>query len=197
MTRILAFSDIHRDLDACARLVEAGTQADLVIGAGDFASIHRGLEETMQALAPLAPKAVYVPGNNETEEALRAATPALVLHGQGVTFAGLRLVGLGAAVPPLPPLPWGSFDLTEDQAEAALAPFDACDVLILHAPPRGVADVITGRGSMGSTALRDAIGRLRPKLALCGHIHDGWGQSGMIGTTTVHNLGPGVTWFDI
>ncbi len=42
--RLLAFSDLHRDLEAVARLVERSADADVVIGAGDFASQHRGLE---------------------------------------------------------------------------------------------------------------------------------------------------------
>ena len=48
--RILAFSDLHRDLDEAARLVEASGDADVVIGAGDFASIHEGLDETIADL---------------------------------------------------------------------------------------------------------------------------------------------------
>ena len=51
--RILAFSDLHRDLDQGARLVEMSAEADVVIGAGDFASVHEGLEETIAALAPI------------------------------------------------------------------------------------------------------------------------------------------------
>ena len=42
VVRILAFSDLHRDLDQAASLVEMSGEADVVIGAGDFASIHEG-----------------------------------------------------------------------------------------------------------------------------------------------------------
>jgi predicted phosphodiesterase len=69
--RILAFSDIHRDLDQAARLVEMSADADVVIGAGDFASVHDGLAETIEALAAIEAPTVLVPGNNETEDALR------------------------------------------------------------------------------------------------------------------------------
>ena len=47
--RILAFSDLHRDLEQAARLTELSADADVVIGAGDFASVHQGLEETIDA----------------------------------------------------------------------------------------------------------------------------------------------------
>ena len=52
--KLLAFSDLHRDLGQAATLVEMAAEADVVIGAGDFASVHEGLEETIDALAAIA-----------------------------------------------------------------------------------------------------------------------------------------------
>ena len=69
--RILAFSDLHRDLGRAASLVERSVDADVVIGAGDFASVHEGLDETIGALAAIETPTVLVPGNNETADALR------------------------------------------------------------------------------------------------------------------------------
>ncbi|WP_116085121.1 metallophosphoesterase [Tropicimonas sp. IMCC34011] len=195
--RILAFSDVHRDLEACAGLIRAAEEADLVLGAGDFATSHEGLTEVMDALAPLAAKAVFVPGNNESLSALRDATTATVLHGETCTKSGVTIAGLGGGIPPLPPLPWGSWDLTEEEAETALAGIGSADILVLHSPPKGVADVVDGKGSVGSVALRDAIERIQPRLVVCGHIHDCWGRSGSIGTTSVNNLGPAPTWFEL
>ena len=75
--KLLAFSDLHRDLGQAAQLVEMSAEADVVIGAGDFASVHEGLEETIAALAAIETPTVLVPGNNETEEALREASDEL------------------------------------------------------------------------------------------------------------------------
>ena len=84
--KLLAFSDLHRDLDQAAKLVEMSAEADVVIGAGDFASVHEGLEETIDALAAIETPTILVPGNNETEDALREAasgwSAATVLHGE-------------------------------------------------------------------------------------------------------------------
>src|SRR3954454_7328917 len=101
--KILAFSDLHRDLGQAAALVEMSAGADVVLGAGDFASVHEGLEETIEALSGIQTPTVLVPGNNETDEALRAAAAswnaATVLHGEGVEIDGTAYFGLGAGIP--------------------------------------------------------------------------------------------------
>ena len=71
--RLLAFSDLHTDLGQAQRLAESSAQADVVVGVGDFASVHSGLEDTIEALGAIETPTVLVPGNNETEEALREA----------------------------------------------------------------------------------------------------------------------------
>jgi len=121
--RILAFSDLHRDLEQAARLVEMSAEADLVLAAGDFASTHRGLEPTIDALAAIVTPTLLVPGNNETDEALRHACAAweaaTVLHGDLTDFGGVAFYGLGAGIPTTP-WEW-SFDLTEEEAAERLA----------------------------------------------------------------------------
>lgn len=196
--RILAFSDLHLDAAAADAIVAAGAGADLVLGAGDFAIRRAGLAPFMARLRPIAAKAILVPGNNESSEELRAATGAVVLHGQVLRRGGLTIAGIGAAIPPLPPgLPWRSYDLSEDQAGTLLNDIDACDILISHSPPHGCADAHGQLGALGSHAIRAAAERLQPRLLLCGHIHDSWGQQGRIGQTRVVNLGPRPNWFEV
>jgi uncharacterized protein len=196
--RILAFSDLHRDMAQAAALVEMSADADVVIGAGDFASVHEGLDETIGALSTIAAPTVLVPGNNETEEALRAASAgweaATVLHGGGTTIGGVEFYGLGAGVP-VTPWEW-SFDLDEEAAAAMLAACPQGTVLVLHSPPQGHCD--TGGAGMhfGSEALLEAVEEKVPRLAVCGHIHESWGCESRIGDTPVHNLGPAGTWLE-
>ena len=138
--RCLAFSDLHRDLRTARELVDRSAQADVVLGVGDFASVHSGLEETMDALSAVERPFVAVPGNNETDEALRAACGgwATVLHGESVELEGVTLLGLGAGIPTTP---WDwSFDLTEEEAEAKLASCPEGAVLLSHSPPKGHVD---------------------------------------------------------
>jgi Icc-related predicted phosphoesterase len=197
--RILAFSDLHRDLAQGTRLVQMSAEADVVIGAGDFASVHEGLEETIGALAAIEKPTVLVPGNNETAAALREAatgwSAATVLHGEGTTIEGTEFFGLGAGVP-VTPWEW-SFDLDDKAAAAMLAPCPEGAVLVLHSPPRDHCDAAGDGSHFGSPALLRAIEEKHPRLAVCGHIHESWGCESTIGPTPVRNLGPKGTWIEI
>ena len=187
---LLAFSDVHRDLDQCRRLVEMAAGADAVVAAGDFASQHEGLEETIEVLRAIEVPIVLVPGNNETDEALRSACAgwgaASVLHGQATEIDGIPFFGLGAGVP-VTPWDW-SFDLSEEEAEAKLGGCPEGAVLVVHSPPKGYVD---GREqSFGSNAILHAIEAKRPRVVVCGHIHESAGQEALVSGTRVLNLGP-------
>ncbi len=194
--KLLAFSDLHRDLNQAAKLVEMSAEADVVIGAGDFASVHEGLEETIGALAGIEKTTVLVPGNNETEDALREATSswsaATVLHGSGTTIEGVEFYGLGAGIP-VTPWDW-SFDLDDESAAEMLAPGPEGGVLVLHSPPQGHCDSNGSGDHFGSGALLSAIEAKRPRLAVCGHIHESWGCQSRVDGTPIRNLGPKGTW---
>jgi uncharacterized protein len=197
--RLLAFSDLHADVGQARRLAELSDSAEVVVGVGDFASIHSGLEETIAALRPIECPAVVVPGNNETEAALRKACTdwdtAVVLHGEGTEIGGLTFFGLGAGVP-VTPWDW-SFDLTEDEAAGMLDGCPEGSVLAVHSPPRGHVDMSGGGEHLGSEAVLHAIEANHPRLALCGHIHEQWGMRSRIGRTEVINLGPEGTLLDV
>jgi uncharacterized protein len=185
--RLLAFSDLHRDLEQGRELVRRSAEADVVIGAGDFASVHRGLEETIGALAAIETPTLLVPGNNETDAALREAcsgwSAATVLHGETAEIDGRSFFGLGAGIP-VTPWDW-SFDHTEERAEEMLSECPEDAVLVLHSPPKGHVDA-----GLGSEAILRAIEERHPPLAVCGHIHQCWGEESRIGPTRVVNLGP-------
>ncbi len=154
MMKILAFSDLHLARARAEEIVAASRVADLVIGAGDFANMRKGVAEAMGLLAGIETPLVMVPGNNESLEELRMAAPegAYVLHGDTITIDGVTLYGIGGGVPVTPFGAW-SWDLTEAEAEDLLITADGADVIISHSPPKGIADRTSTGLSVGSTAV--------------------------------------------
>lgn len=61
-------------------------------------------------------------------------------------------------------------------------------ILISHNLPYGYVDKIRAGEHVGSKILLNAIRKYKPKLVLCGHIHEAKGKA-KIGNTQVYNLG--------
>ena len=112
------------------------------------------------------------------------------LQDAGVDLSGLKLWGS-------PWQPWfydWAFNAPRRYGEAFLAskfeliPSDT-DVVICHGPPRGFGDRTSFAGRhqhVGSTALVEALERVRPRLLVCGHIHPGYGRY-RLGPTEIVN----------
>lgn len=195
--RLLLFSDLHCDHHAARQIVVESTQADVVVGAGDFATMRRGLQPVIDVLTEITVPCILVPGNSESFEELTQAckgwASARVLHGTGTTVDGVPFWGLGGAVPVTPFGAW-SYDFSEQQAEALLADCPTRSVLVSHSPPKGLLDCSSQGRSLGSQAVRAAIDTFLPRLVVCGHIHDSSGQSVDCGPTRVVNAGPAGMW---
>lgn len=194
--RLLAFSDIHRDNRQAQALAERARDVDVVVAAGDFASMHRGLEPLIDMLVVIETPTVLVPGNNETDDALREACggwkAAHVLHGEAVDIEGVSFFGLGGGVP-VTPWEW-SFDLTEEEAARKLADCPEGGVLVVHSPPKGHVD---GKRHLGSESILKTIEQKQPRLVVCGHIHEAAGEEATIGRARLLNAGPEGTILEI
>jgi Icc-related predicted phosphoesterase len=190
--RLLLFSDLHRDVESARSIVARAHEADVLVGAGDFAVKRRGIDDVIDVLREVDRPCVLVPGNGENDSELVDACAgwdmAHVLHGSGVQIDGVDFFGLGAAIPVTPFGPW-SFDLSEAEAEQMLSECPDRAVLVSHSPPFGYADA-SGEQHLGSRAVRAALERTQPRLVVCGHIHASWGVQVSAGATLVVNAGP-------
>lgn len=198
--RILAFSDLHRDVEVAKELLKLSKMADVLVGAGDFATQGIGAAETLEILACSNVPVVLVHGNHddpiEVSKLCDLHDQLVYLHGTGAVVWETEFFGLGGEIPPRNDSPWNAFE-TEERAAALLTACPDKAVLVTHSPPFGVADQQQTGKHEGSTVVRDAILQRRPSLLLCGHIHHAWGRHGRIASTHVHNLGPSANWFEI
>jgi Icc-related predicted phosphoesterase len=102
---------------------------------------------------------------------------------------GTHFFGVGGGIPVTPFGSW-SFDFSEDQARQLLANCPSDAVLVSHSPPKGAADEDSSGKSLGSSAVRDAILQLKPRLVVCGHIHASAKRICKINDCPVINAGP-------
>jgi Icc-related predicted phosphoesterase len=185
--RIVCISDthgLHRELS-----VPSG---DLLIHAGDLT--RRGeldeLRDLNDWLGSLPhPHKVVIAGNHdwccqqEPEHAAALLTHATYLQDAELVVAGLRLYGS----------PWthgfGGWAFT--RSPTALAYHwaelpDGLDLLLTHGPPLGAQDQNLKGEHLGDPALAEAVRRVRPRLHIFGHIHEGYGLTAAGGTAFVN-----------
>jgi hypothetical protein len=205
VVRVLAVSDVVEE--GLRADIGPARGADIILGCGDLPFDYLGY--LMNALdVPL----VFVPGNHDPDLSgyrvsragltLRAGLPArppwpdgaVSADGRVVDVAGLRIAGLGGSRRYRP----GPNQYSDRQQarrarrlalRARLRRQHPIDVLLTHAPPRGVGD-----GSdpvhQGFPALNVLTARLRPALLLHGHVDPVpvGRRDNLLGRTIVRNV---------
>lgn len=198
--KLLLFSDLHCDRAAAVSLVRQAARVDALVGAGDFTNVRNrnNLPLCLDVLRTAAKPTVLVAGNNESTDELadccRDWPTAHVLHGSSAAIEGVTFFGVGGGIPITPFGSW-SYDFSDEEAAELLADCPAGCILVTHSPPNGVVDLSSRGQHTGSTAVRDAILRVRPKLVVCGHVHGSGGQTEHLDGIPVVNAGPdGIEW---
>lgn len=191
---IVLIGDVHAEWERLQRTLGslADVDPDLVLLTGDIGrdppwhrarrragrrehddSVRRVLAQVDAAFdAPVA----FVPGNHDLDDPPRDL-PALNVDGKRVVLAGLSLAGFGGAGP----RPFGyAYEWSESEAAVRLdALFDgggALDIFLSHTPPLGCGlDRAHGTIDAGSRSVGERLLRVRPRLFVCGHIHEAWG----------------------
>ncbi len=177
--RLVLISDTHGQHQQVA--VPPG---DVLIHAGDITGqgeldLVRDFNAWLGGLPH--PHKLVIAGNHDfcferqPVESAALLTNATYLRDSGVTRLGLNFYGS-------PWQPWfydWAFNL---QRGAALrAKWDmipaGTDVLITHGPPAGHGDLTVAGDAAGCVDLREALGRVQPRVHVFGHIHEGYGQT--------------------
>ena len=190
---IVCISDTHSRHDQLE--VPPG---DVLIHAGDSTMVGR-VEEVAKFNHWLSrlphPHKIFIAGNHdwlfEKEPALaeNLITNAVYLRDSRVTIGGVKFYGS----PWQPRFMHWAFNLSrgsEIRRKWDLIPEDT-DVLITHGPPHGILDLVpsdmTGNYEhTGCEELLLAVKRVKPKLHVFGHIHEGYGVARRASTTFVN-----------
>lgn len=182
--RIIAISDLHGtlpDIDPCDILIIAGDVCPTSNHTVSFQNLwlHTKFAPWLKSLP--AKRIVGIAGNHDWVFEKRPEAvmdlPWTYLIDNYCTIDGLRIFGT----------PWSNrffdwaFNLDPPELDKVFAAIDRADIIVSHGPPYGYGDqaprdeypFYEKTGSIGFLA---AIERLKPRLCIYGHIHEGRGQ---------------------
>lgn len=191
--KLALLSDLHGHLPAIE-------PCDLVVIAGDIVpawawqtNVARQLKWLEESFNPWvealpAPRVVMTFGNHDwfgPTGLWKPPTKVTLLLDQAAEIDGIRIYG----TPWSPEFrTWAYMDSEEGLAgRYAAIPADT-ELLISHAPPRGVVDRTATGEEVGSMVLRQRLAELHSlRLVVCGHIHECGGEVEPCGSVCVYN----------
>jgi Icc-related predicted phosphoesterase len=167
----------HQKLDLSA--------ADAIIHAGDISSMGRENEviDFLEWFSSLNYQyRIFIAGNHDfffercDTQRLKCIIPSNViyLNDSGVEIEGIKIWGS-------PITPWfynwafNRYRGADIAKHWALIPNNT-DILVTHGPVYGLLDKTTRNELAGCEDLFHKINEIKPKVHICGHIHEGYGQ---------------------
>ena len=151
---------------------EALSGIDLILSAGDLPSSYLSYL-TCFTNAPV----IYVHGNHDDHYEKKPPEGCLCCDGKIVQLKGVRIMGLGGSVRYRPD---GIHMYTEKEMASRIASLrrklratGGFDILLTHAPIRGVGDQDTP-SHMGFECFGPLLDRYRPAVMVHGHVHQSY-----------------------
>jgi Icc-related predicted phosphoesterase len=188
--KLLAFVDLHGDAGCLKRLIKRAKNKDidLVVTAGDLTMFEDHMRHILRKLNSIGKKVLIIPGNHESEKNLRDAVKSyencVEFNKKAVKVGGYVFLGYGE----------GGFSLNDPEFRKVSRGWygkyqKEKVILVLHGPPFGTRlDKIDGK-YVGNKDFRKFIERIKPKMVICGHLHETAGKIDKIGKTKVINPG--------
>ncbi len=187
--RLLAFTDIHANLDAIKILSEKAKSfhCELLVCAGDISWFGEGSKEMLAALNKIGLPIMLIHGNHEDDEELAELAKQYKnirwIHKDTHEYKGYLFMGFGG----------GGFSSTEPEfVKFAKKHKEKKNIiLVTHQPPYNTStDELWSGEKVGNKDFRKFIEETQPILAICGHIHDSHGKQDMINDSVIINPGP-------
>jgi len=192
LMKIMAFSDVHGDMSLVKKLVKRAQKKDIdvVVCAGDFTVFESQMMKILKQFDKMGKKVILIPGNHESpfvvQKQVKKLKNIVHIHKKLFRFEGVTFLG------------WGTDGFTKRSAEMRevarkwrkkLGKNDTTVVLVTHAPPFKTKLDKIDREHVGNADIRKAIERIKPRLAISGHIHENEGKQQKIGRTLCVNPG--------
>lgn len=181
---LCVIADLHGTPDYIPRLKEI--DYDLLIICGDITNFGH-YERACEILTAIQKPFLAVHGNCDHEDVLKAFQgKGCSLHQNIIERENEAFAGFGGSNPFFGKTPC---EYTEEAIYSGLSNIPESCVLVTHAPPKGTkTDRALKLKHVGSTAIRRVIEEKKPKIVLCGHIHESRATD-CIGETLIINPG--------
>lgn len=165
--KILAAADIHGSQYRLNIILEnlERFSPDLVVICGDITQFGPG-DVAKNFLNQIPTETIAIDGNIDTDDVPNAIdeSNANYIHFKKVMKNGYSFVGINSIIPSETML---FLKDTEKQNW-----IDKNTILVSHVPPYGFQDKIYFGMHKGSKELREIVDRFKPRMVLCGHIHE-------------------------
>ena len=191
--KILAASDIHGDTASANKLAEMAKKenVDLVILCGDLTFAEMSTQGIVGPFIEAKKKVLLIPGNHETVATanfLAELYGATNLHGSSIKMGQVGIFGCGGAN-------IGPFETSDKDISYLLkkgyfgVKGTKKKIMVTHVHPSGSKMEKLSQIVPGSDAVRDAIKKFQPDIAIFGHVHEAEGLEEKVGKTKLINVG--------
>lgn len=175
--KIICISDTHNKYQMLDGRLPNG---DILIHAGDLVS-HGTVEEIQNFINWYSKQPheykIFVGGNHDgalehSKERITIPNNLIYLENEQIIINGLKIWGS----PVSPPFRSFGFMWDEEKRESLYKKIpENCDIIINHSPPFGTLDTVLEGMQVGCKYLAENISRIKPKVVICGHIHESYG----------------------
>jgi len=190
-TKILAVGDLHGDERLVKRLAEKAEKenVDLVILTGDLTFAELSTKNIVGPFVRAKKQVLLIPGNHEgvaTIDFLAELYPNTKnIHGSHFIKENLGVFGAGGADIGIHQIKDSEIFELLKKGNENLQGLDK-KVMVTHMHPQGTKSEFSG--FKGSKAVREAIEKFQPDVAIFSHIHEAAGTEDKIGKTKVMNV---------
>jgi len=190
--KILAFSDLHVDMDVLRRLKKKAIieKVDYIIAAGDLSMFENGFDIVLYELNELNIPILLIHGNHESRQFAEAESKnfknIIFMHKKSIVKENVLFLGYGG----------GGFSTSDKELDKYSDIFKKeimknkgkKIVFIIHGPPYKMLDGIYGN-NVGCKSRAKFINDVKPDIVICGHLHEFAGKFLKVGKTLVINPG--------
>lgn len=188
--KFLTFADLHGDISLLKKLIKRAKEDDIdfVLVAGDFTSFERSMRAILKKLDSINKPVYIIPGNHEEgpdyEKMIKDYPNCKDVHKNVVEIEDFIILSYGG----------NGFSSTDADFRKISRDWygkykDKKVVLMTHGPPYGTKVDHVNNQHVGNKDYRKFIERVKPRLVICGHIHETFNVIDSIGDVKIVNPG--------